>query len=219
MSEPGSPVTVLSAPTGQSFREVRDHAIPSANSPAKLAMWLFLCSDAISFAAVLATYGFLRAESAVWRHVDEPALDMTFTAGLTFVLLCSSVTMLLARDAALQSKPRELVRYLALTLAGGVIFLVGQCHEYFGFIGPGLVNRGMVLGGSPYANTFYVVTGFHGLHVLAGVCYLIAILLGARRGRYLGHSAGAVELAGLFWHFVDLVWAFVFTLVYLLPTA
>jgi heme/copper-type cytochrome/quinol oxidase subunit 3 len=96
-------------------------------------------------------------------------------------------------------------------------------HEYFGFLPflgggeHGLIGEGLVFGHSDYANTFYVTTTFHGCHVTAGVIYLSVILINTLRGKYGDNPAGPVELVGLFWHFVDLVWILVFTLIYLIP--
>ncbi|HKQ69016.1 MAG TPA: cytochrome c oxidase subunit 3 [Polyangiaceae bacterium] len=187
-------------------------------TPGKIAMWFFLCSDGFSFSGLLLTYGILRGASSVWHHPGEPTLGINFTAGLTFLLICSSVTMVLAHAAAVEGKQKELVRYLALTILGGALFLTGQYKEYFGLFGsPGLVEEGLVFGHSAYANTFYIVTSFHGCHVFAGVCYLSCILVGAMRGKYTNGNHSPVELVGLFWHFVDLVWILVFTFIYLIP--
>ena len=125
--------------------------------------------------------------------------------------------MVMAHAAAVEGKRKELIRYLALTILGGVLFLCGQYKEYFGIGGPGLIEEGLVFGHSAYASTFYVITSFHGCHVFAGVIYLTTILIGAIRGKF-DHNPSPVELVGLFWHFVDLVWILVFTFVYLIPT-
>jgi cytochrome c oxidase subunit 3 len=187
-------------------------------TPGKIAMWFFLCSDGFSFSGLLLAYGILRGSSTQWHHPGEPELGINFTAGLTFLLICSSVTMVLAHAAAVEGKRKDLIKYLALTILGGVLFLTGQYKEYFGIGGPGLVEEGLVFGHSAYASTFYVVTSFHGCHVFAGVCYLTIILINAIRGKYDGGRHSQVELVGLFWHFVDLVWILVFTFIYLIPT-
>jgi heme/copper-type cytochrome/quinol oxidase subunit 3 len=150
----------------------------------------------------------------VWRHPGEPALSLPFTLLLTGVLIVSSVTMLAARDAAVAGQRSRASRWLAVTAAGGLLFLLGQYAEWFGLLSPGLMDEGLRVGHSAYASTFYAITGFHGLHVVAGVIYLLAVL-----GRNVAGKARAseIELVGLFWHFVDLVWNLVFTLVYLLP--
>jgi cytochrome c oxidase subunit 3 len=185
-------------------------------SALKLGMWIFLLSDAFSFGGLLITYGVLRAASGVWWAAGEPALGINFTAGLTFLLICSSVTMVMAVAASRAGQRRQTTMYLALTALGGVLFLLGQVHEYFGIASAGLLEQGLRFGGSHRATTFYVVTSFHGAHVLTGVIVLLVML-----GRTLrqGLRPDAIESAGLFWHFVDLVWILVFTFVYLIPPA
>ena len=184
-------------------------------SSGKIAMWIFLVSDGLSFAGLLLSYGILRGESAVWRHPGEPALGITFTAGLTFLLICSSVTMVLAFESVVRGLRNRAAVYLGLTALGGALFLAGQYSEYFGILHPGLTKEGLIFGQSAYASTFYVITSFHGAHVLTGTIYILITL-----GRWLRGKATAaqVELLGLFWHFVDLVWILVFTIVYLIPT-
>jgi cytochrome c oxidase subunit III len=185
-----------------------------AATPAKLAMWFFLLSDLLTFVGLLLGYGILRVAAPVWRHPGEPALNLPFTLLLTCVLIVSSVTMLVARDAAVAGQRSRASLWLAVTALGGVLFLTGQYAEWFGITGPGLMEEGLKLGHSAYASTFYAITGFHGMHVTAGVIYLLIILRRNAAGRA---RASEVELVGLFWHFVDLVWNLVFTLVYLLP--
>ncbi|MHB1844251.1 MAG: cytochrome c oxidase subunit 3 [Deltaproteobacteria bacterium] len=181
-------------------------------SPGKIAMWIFLLSDAFSFSGLLLGYGLLRGGSEVWHHAGEPELGINFTAFLTFWLICSSVTMVFAYAAAVEGNRKQLCLFLSLTILGGIGFLLGQVHEY-----TGLIHEGLRFGHSAYANTFYVVTSFHGCHVFAGTCYLSVILVNALRGKYDHGNTGPVELVGLFWHFVDLVWILVFTLIYLVP--
>lgn len=185
-----------------------------AATPGKLGMWVFLISDALTFGGLLISYAVLRGGATVWRHPGEPELGINFTAGLTFLLICSSVTMVLAYAAASQGRRERASLWLALTALGGALFLVGQYHEYFGIWHPGLTKQGLVFGASAYASTFYVITSFHGAHVLSGVIYILVTRRLWQQGRA---QAGHVELLGLFWHFVDLVWILVFTFVYLIP--
>jgi cytochrome c oxidase subunit 3 len=189
-------------------------ALLGGASVGKIGMWIFLLSDGFSFAGLLLAYGSLRAGSARWWPEGEPALGVGFTAVLTFLLIATSLSMVLAVVEAQAGKAAAAARYLWLTALGGALFLLGQAQEYFGFFAgaPGLVPQGLVLGQSLRASTFYVITSFHGLHVLAGVLYLSATAVRVRAGRA---DAGEVEVAGLFWHFVDLVWILVFTFVYL----
>jgi cytochrome c oxidase subunit III len=184
-------------------------------SAGKIAMWIFLISDGLSFAGLLLAYGILRGESTMWRHMGEPELGIPFTAGLTFLLICSSVTMVFAYESALQGKRKQTALFLGATALGGALFLLGQYSEYFGILHPGLTKEGLVFGQSAYASTFYVITSFHGFHVFSGTIYIVITLVRWLRGRA---TAGQIELLGLFWHFVDLVWILVFTLVYLIPT-
>ncbi len=187
-------------------------------SMGKIGMWFFLCSDALSFGGLLLAYGILRGSSTVWHHPGEPALGINFTAGLTFLLICSSVTMVLAHAAAVENKRKEMLLYLGLTILGGVLFLCGQYKEYFGIGGPGLVDEGLVFGHSAYASTFYLITSFHGCHVFTGVILLTVTFIRALLGQFEGGKHNHIEIAGLFWHFVDLVWIIVFTFVYLIPS-
>jgi len=191
----------------------RDEQFGTASS-GKIGMWIFLVSDALSFAGLLLAYAILRGGAVLWRHPGEPPLGVNFTAGLTFLLICSSVTMVLGYASALDGRRREASVWLALTALGGVLFLCGQYQEYFGIWSPGLTREGLVLGGSAYASTFYVITSFHGAHVLSGVVFILVTLVRWLRGTA---TSAQVELLGLFWHFVDLIWILVFTFVYLLP--
>jgi heme/copper-type cytochrome/quinol oxidase subunit 3 len=197
-------------------------------SVGKVGMWIFLLSDALSFAGLLLAYGIARGSAEIWRHTTpfaekgwpaEPILGINFTAVLTFLLICSSVTMVLAHAAAVEGNRKQLVRYLALTAIGGALFLTGQMQEYFGIFtgGHGLIAEGLVFGRSAYATTFYIITGFHGMHVFTGVTYITVMLIRSAMGKYDGGKHDHIEILGLFWHFVDLIWIIVFTLVYLIP--
>ena len=195
------------------------HALPRDEffgdaTPGKIGMWIFLLSDAFSFGGLLLAYGILRGGSAVWHHPGEPSLGIPFTAFLTFLLICSSVTMVLAVAAANEGNRSQTMLFLALTALGGIGFLTGQFHEYFGLTpGHGLVHEGLIFGHSAYANTFYVTTSFHGAHVLTGTIYILVTLARTAAGKT---NANDIEVLGLFWHFVDLIWILVFTFIYLL---
>ncbi len=181
----------------------------------KVGMWIFLLSDAFSFGGLLLAYGILRGGSEVWVHPGEPTLGISFTAFLTFLLICSSVTMVFAVAAAAEGNRKRTMLFLVLTALGGIGFLTGQFHEYFGLFpgGHGLVHEGLILGHSAYASTFYVTTSFHGAHVLTGTIYILITLARTAAGKT---NANDVEVLGLFWHFVDLIWILVFTFIYLL---
>jgi len=183
-------------------------------TPGKIAMWVFLVSDAFGFTAFLLAGGLYRAGSAAWRAPGEPELGVTFTALLTVLLILTSVTNVLGFWAAARGRRSLATILLWVTVAGGLLFLLGQYSEWFGLRGPGLVQEGLVFGHSARASIFYVTTGYHGLHVVAGVVYLALVTSGYMLGRA---DAGDIEVMSLFWCFVDFVWIFVFTFLYLLP--
>ncbi len=186
-----------------------------AATDGKIGMWIFLLTDAFSFSGLLLAYAILRAGAQKWPFLaddGEPRLGIGFTAVMTFVLICSSVTMVLALNAAQNRNKRGLIGYLGLTILGGLFFLSGQAFEYHH-----LIERGLTLQKDHMMATFFTVTGFHGMHVFTGVTYLTVIWIQCLFGKYSKGDYNNVEIAGLFWHFVDLVWILVFTFVYLLP--
>jgi heme/copper-type cytochrome/quinol oxidase subunit 3 len=195
-------------------RPLRPDELFGEATPGKVGMWTFLISDALMFGGLLLTYGILRGGADVWRPPAQPELGINFTAALTFLLICSSVTMVLGYAAMVEGDRRKTVGFLLLTALGGILFLCGQYHEYFGIWHPGLTRTGLDFGSSAYASTFYVTTSFHGAHVLSGVVILLIAAFATWRGRT---DANDIEAVGLFWHFVDLVWILVFTLIYLIP--
>ena len=178
--------------------------------PAKLAMWIFLLSDWFSFAGLLLAYGILRSNSSVWRHQAEPAFAVPFTAVLTLVLAVSSVAIIRAFDDSASNNRKGTQLWLLVTGLCGLLFLSGQYHEW-----SGLLAHGLVFGQTAYASTFFVITGFHGLHVVAGLVYLAFILVRNAKGIA---SANEVQLFQLFWLFVYFGWNIVFVLVYLIPS-
>jgi len=193
----------------------------------KVGMWTFIAQDGMSFGGLLLAYGIIRITAIDWPNpVDILGIDLTAFA--TFLLICSSVSMVLGVDAAKAQNQKGLVFWLMLTILGGIGFLGIQYYEYGVLLDHGIGfaesnfdfndGSGIVPVNNLFGSTFYVVTGFHGLHVLSGVIYLICILLKSMTGKYTqgGISYSPVELVGLFWHFVDLVWILVFTFIYLL---
>jgi heme/copper-type cytochrome/quinol oxidase subunit 3 len=181
----------------------------------KLGMWIFLAADAMSFGALLAGYGALRYGSTDWP-VPSNVLGVGLTAFMTFLLICSSVTMVLALAAIQRGDLSGLRKFLALTILGGVLFLGMQAYEWTHLIHGGLTLTGNPYGAVLFGTTFFIITGFHGAHVTGGVIYLSCYLFQALRGRASQASANSIEIAALYWHFVDLVWILVFTFVYLL---
>ncbi len=184
----------------------------------KVGMWIFLLSDALTFAGFLLAYGILRGQSEQWIPEGAPELGIKFTALLTFILICSSVSMVMAYAAVVDKDRAKAKLWLGITILGGVLFLCGQYYEYFGMFGlPGLIEQGLVWGDSHYATTFYLVTSFHGGHVFSGVVYLTVIWFRLAAGKYDDGNYNHIEILGLFWHFVDLIWILVFTIIYLVP--
>jgi heme/copper-type cytochrome/quinol oxidase subunit 3 len=178
----------------------------------KLGMWVFLAADAMSFGGLLAGYGALRYVSPNWPF-PRAVLGINMTAFMTFLLIVSSFTMVKALSARRHGDIGRTKMFLLLTMLGGASFLGLQAFEWTHLIREGLVISGNPFGSPLFGTTFYVLTGFHGCHVLAGVIYLGVTLLMVGRGSW-GYNE--VEITGLYWHFVDLIWILVFTFVYLL---
>jgi len=181
----------------------------------KLGMWVFLAGDAMSFGALLAGYGAIRAGSVDWP-VPAEVLGISLTAFMTFLLICSSLTMVKGLSAIKRGDQKRLVTFLGLTILGGVIFLGCQAYEW-----THLIHEGLEFTTNPYGNylfgtTFFAITGFHGAHVSAGVIYLTIVVIRGLRGKYSAENCNGVEILGLYWHFVDLVWILVFTFLYLI---
>ena len=178
----------------------------------KLGMWLFLAGDAMSFGCLIVGYGLLRYASANWP-VPAVVLGINLTAFMTFLLIVSSVTMVQALSAIKRGDMRGFKKFLWLTILGGAGFLGLQAYEWTHLIGYTLPEAGFSFSTHLFATTFFVLTGFHGMHVTGGVIYNSCVLAACLRGRY---GAKHVEIAGLYWHFVDLVWILIFTFVYLI---
>lgn len=187
----------------------------------KIAMWMFIAQDGMSFGGLLFAYGVLRFSASDWP-VPSEILGISLTAVATFLLICSSVTMVMAVEAAKERNQSGTLMWLGATILGGVTFLGIQAYEYTHLTHMGIGFAESSWNGESinnlFGSTFYAVTGFHGLHVLSGVIYLTFIFFGTLKGKYTkgGLSYSPVELVGLFWHFVDLVWILVFTFIYLL---
>ncbi|TAJ81500.1 cytochrome oxidase subunit III [bacterium] len=178
----------------------------------KLGMWVFLAGDAMSFGCLIVGYGILRHASANWP-VPSHVLGINLTAFMTFLLICSSVTMVLSLSAIKAGDRRGFTKFLLLTILGGVVFVGLQAYEWTHLITERLPESGFSFTTHLFASTFFVLTGFHGMHVTGGFIYNSCVLIACLRGRY---GAKHVEIAGLYWHFVDLVWILIFTFVYLL---
>lgn len=192
------------------------HLVEPAESPltpeswGKLGMWTFLSADAMTFGALLAGYGALRYGDPTWPH-PSTILGIPLTAFMTFLLICSSVTMVEGLAGVRQGNLGKFKRFIFLTVLGGALFLGLQAYEW-----THLIQHGESIRKNNFGATFFVLTGFHGMHVFSGVVYLSVILLLGISGRFSAENNSEVEIAGLYWHFVDLIWILVFTFVYLL---
>lgn len=185
---------------------------PFAVSWQKLMMWAFIVTDALLFAGLLAVYGFVRLASPEWPNQAE-VFHLEMIGVMTFILISSSATMATAVAAARHARRTQVIGFLLLTILGGLAFLSMQAYEWTSLIGEGARLYANPWGPPPFSASFFVITGFHGSHVLTGVIILAVVALRTQLGR---SSPQGVELAGLYWHFVDLVWVFIFTLFYLL---
>ncbi len=183
-------------------------------TPGKIAMWIFLVTDALSFSGFLIAYAVLRTNRPWPTPADH--LGIALSGFATFILVCSSVSMVLSIDACKQRNRKAMLNWLMATIVGGVIFLGIQAYEYTHLVHQGLSLSHFIGGQNLFGSTFYMVTGFHGLHVFSGVVYLICQYRLAYLGNYDHGQYGQLEILGLFWHFVDLVWILVFTFIYLL---
>ena len=177
----------------------------------KMMMWFFIVTDALLFAGLLVSYGVVRIATGSWP-VQSEVFSLTYIAAMTFVLITSSATMACAVKAAELKRPQIATRWLWLTIVGGFGFLGMQAYEWSHFIHEGGAIASNPWGPTTFSQFFFVITGFHGFHVLTGVTVLLVVAIRAAIGKY---SAAGIENAGLYWHFVDLVWVFVFALFYL----
>jgi heme/copper-type cytochrome/quinol oxidase subunit 3 len=177
----------------------------------KLGMWVFLGSECLFFGTLIATYMAYRGRSVAGPTPDE-ILNIPITSVSTFDLLMSSLLMVLALAAVQRGDRRQARFWLAGTAFFGLIFLGFQVYEFTSF-----VHEGLTLQTSLFGSTFFVLTGFHGAHVTVGVIWLVTLWVLDLRGRLGAADAVKVEIAGLYWHFVDIVWIVIFTLLYLIP--
>ena len=198
----------------------------------KAMMWFFLLSDTFIFGSFLTGYMTVRMSTTVpWPnpsevfalHVGGADIPLLLIAVMTFVLISSSGTMAMAVNCAYRRDRVNAARLMFVTAAFGAMFVGMQAFEWSKLIlDEGVRPWSNPMGAAQFGSTFFMITGFHGLHVTAGVIYLIVVAVRLLRGRYDGPKAGAsagnyqiVEIAGLYWHFVDLVWVFIFALFYL----
>jgi cytochrome c oxidase subunit 3/cytochrome o ubiquinol oxidase subunit 3 len=187
------------------------HATATGLSNEKVAMWAFLGSECMLFGALISTYVLYR-HKAVSGPTPHSLYDIPFTSVSSFVLLMSSLSMALAVAAIQRGDERRLRVWLCTTAMLGSVFIGGQIYEFTSF-----VRRGMTIRTNVTSGAFFVLTGFHGVHVTLGILMLLSLVSMSIRGKIPQARAEVIEIAGLYWHFVDIVWIIIFTVVYLIP--
>ncbi len=189
------------------------HSTTTGLSNEKLGMWVFLGSECLLFGGLISTY-LLYKERVPAGQGPAPidVYDIPFTSVSSFVLLMSSLTMVLALSAQTRGDLRAARTWLLATALLGATFISGQVYEFTGF-----VKEGMGYTKNVASSAFFTLTGFHGAHVSVGIVMLMSLFVMSVRGRLPAARAEAVEIVGLYWHFVDVVWILIFTVVYLIP--
>ena len=173
---------------------------------------MFLGSECLLFGGLISTYMLYKGRVNEGPQPDQ-IFDIPFTSVSSFILLMSSLTMVLAVSAAQRKDERNMNLWLVITALLGATFVGGQVYEFTAFY-----REGLGFTTSLFGSSFYTLTGFHGVHVSVGIIMLMALVGMNRKKRIPGDRAEVVELVGLYWHFVDIVWIIIFTLVYLIPS-
>ena len=187
-----------------------EHATNTGYSNEKLGMWVFLGSECLLFGGLISTY-LLYQDRAIEGPLPKDLYDIPFTSVSSFVLLMSSLTMVLAVGSWMRGDLRRGRTWLLTTALLGGIFIAGQVYEFTSF-----VKEGMGYTTNLAASSFYTLTGFHGVHVTVGIIMLVSLAALSFTGRLGADRAETVEIVGLYWHFVDVVWILIFTIVYLI---
>jgi cytochrome c oxidase subunit 3/cytochrome o ubiquinol oxidase subunit 3 len=187
------------------------HATSTGVTNTKLAMWLFLSSDCLFFGAFIASYLLYRGRDQSGPGPKE-LFNIPFTSATSFILLMSSLTMVLALAAIQRGDHRRVRIWILSTALLGATFIGGQIYEFTEF-----TREGLKVSTNLFGSSFYLLTGFHGAHVTIGIIWLLSLWGLSNRGRLPTAKAESVEIAGLYWHFVDVVWIIIFTVIYLVP--
>ena len=187
------------------------HSTSTGLSNNKMAMWLFLGSECLLFGGLISTYMLYRGRITQGPRPSQ-IFDIPFTSVSSFVLLMSSLTMVLAVTSAQRKDNERTKLWLTITALLGATFVGGQVYEFTAFY-----NEGLGFTTNLFSSSFYTLTGFHGVHVTVGVIMLLSLRGIISKDKDTGDRPEVVELIGLYWHFVDIVWIIIFTLVYLIP--
>ncbi|HEX2049824.1 MAG TPA: cytochrome c oxidase subunit 3 [Actinomycetota bacterium] len=189
-----------------------EHHTSTGLDNTKMAMWAFLGSECLFFGSLISTY-LLYRNRVLTPPTPHEVYDIPYTSVSSFVLLASSLTMVLALSAIQRGDQRAMRVWLLATAMLGMVFIGGQIYEFTTF-----VEEGLNLSTSTFGSSFFVLTGFHGAHVTVGILMLLSLIGMSLAGRLEPDGPRKVELIGLYWHFVDVVWIVIFTVVYLIPT-
>ena len=188
------------------------YATNTGISNTKLGMWLFLASECLLFGGLITTYLLYKKPLPGTGVGPQDLFDIPFTSVSSFILLMSSLTMVLAVSAIEVGDRKRFHSWIVATAALGGLFIAGQVYEFSSF-----VSEGMGYTTNRSSSAFYTLTGFHGVHVTFGIIMLMSVLLLSLRGHIHKKNAETVEVVGLYWHFVDVVWILIFAIVYLIP--
>ena len=190
------------------------HRTSTGLSHNKIGMWLFLASDCLLFGALISTYLLYHDRISELELGPDAVFDIPFTSVSSFVLLMSSLTMVLALSALQRGDIARNRLWLVVTAMLGATFVGGQVYEFTTFYREGLGYTTNLFG-----SAFYTMTGFHGIHVTVGIVMLMSLFIKSLRGNLTKENAETVEIVGLYWHFVDIVWILIFTIVYLIEVS
>ena len=191
--------------------EADGHITSTGLTNEKLGMWVFLGSECLLFGGLISTYLLYKNNNQAGGPTPHELYDIPFTSISSFVLLMSSLTMVLAVTSADRGDAKRLRTWLLTTALLGSVFIAGQAYEFQTF-----VKEGMGFTTNSASSAFYTLTGFHGVHVSIGIIMLVSTAVLSWRGRIPRERAESVEIVGLYWHFVDVIWILIFTIVYLI---
>jgi heme/copper-type cytochrome/quinol oxidase subunit 3 len=200
------------APAADTAATDHGHETTTGISNNKLAMWVFLASECLLFGGLIATYLLYSDNITAGDLGPEALFDIPFTSVTSFVLLMSSLTMVLSLSSIQRGDNRRFKIWILATAFLGALFIACQVYEFTVFY-----NEGLGYTTNLFGSSFYTLTGFHGVHVSMGILMLMTLLVLNSRGKLTSDDSETVEIVGLYWHFVDVVWILIFTVVYLFP--
>ncbi|MEM7140205.1 MAG: heme-copper oxidase subunit III [Actinomycetota bacterium] len=192
-----------------------DHGPSTGISNTKLAMWVFLGSECLLFGGLISTYLLYKTNRGPGPEnttIPTDVFDIPFTSVSSFVLLMSSLTMVLALSAITRGDNAATRAWLLTTAMLGGVFIGGQVYEFTAFL-----REDVGFTHNPASSAFFTLTGFHGVHVSLGIVMLMSLFVASKQGKLRQEHSETVEIVGLYWHFVDVVWIFIFTVIYLIP--